>query len=290
MGLSISKVAALCGVSPYTLRAWEKRYRLPKPAREANGYRTYTDDQVELLRQMARLVSVGVPPRHAADYVLGVRWALDVTAPAELVARLGSGDWSFEALTTKVQMSLGAADLAEVADNWLLPMLELVGEEWASGRISVEQEHMLAAAVMGQLSLLWDAAPAVRMMAPLVLAGLPSGCRHQIGVYAFATVMRRIGWRAVYLGADLPAENWAQAATRQRASAAIIAVPMLDDVAPAQELVAALAQARPGLLIGLGGRHQHLVDHPAAIKLGHHFVPAVAQLGTLLGMSAVPSR
>lgn len=290
MGLSISKVAALCGVSPYTLRAWEKRYRLPKPAREANGYRTYTDDQVGLLRQMARLVHVGVPPRHAADYVLGVRSVLDANAPRELVDRLGSGEWSFEALTAGLQMSLGTVDLAEVADTWLLPMLELVGEEWASGRISIEQEHMLAAAVMGQLSLLWDAAPALRLTTPLVLAGLPSGCQHQIGIYAFATAMRRIGWQVVYLGADLPAENWAQAATRQRARAAIIAVPMLDDVAPAQELVAALAQARPGLLIGVGGRHQHLVDHPAAIPLGHQFVPAIGQLRALMGISAVASR
>lgn len=289
MGLSISKVAALCGVSPHTLRAWEKRYRLPPPAREGNGYRSYSDDQVELLRQMTRLVRLGVPPRHAADFLLGTRSTLDVTEPQEVVDRLRAGEMNFEALTTWVQVSLRAAELADIADNWLLPMLKLVGEEWAANRISIEQEHVLAAAVMGQLSLLWDAAPAPRPAAPLVMAGLPSGCRHQIGIYTFATVLRRAGWPMVYLGADLPTENWVQAVTGQDAGAAIIAVPMTSDVAPAQALVTALAQARPGLVIGVGGSQQHSVDHPAAIRLGHRLVSAAEQLEALLGDAVVAS-
>ncbi len=52
--LTIREVAARTGVSQPTLRIWEQRYGFPEPHRLPSGHRRYGEDQVELIRQVAR--------------------------------------------------------------------------------------------------------------------------------------------------------------------------------------------------------------------------------------------
>lgn len=282
MSLSISQVAELCGVSEDTLRSWERRYQLPSPARESNGYRSYSDAQAAGLRQMARLVRVGVAPRHAARYVQGDHAALHPAPPAEFVRQLRSQPWGDDRLSTELQVALNSVDLAQMADDWLLPMLRLVGEQWACGELGVDQEHALSAAVLGQFSLLRAAACPTRRDLPVLLTGLPAGARHEIGIYAFAVTMQRLGWPVVHLGPDLPADSWVAATQTHRPIAVVTAVPMLADAAAAQQLVTAVGQADPDLPVCLGGSAQDGVNGPGVVRLGHSFVRASVRLDNLL--------
>ena len=52
--LTIREVAARTGVTQPTLRMWEQRYGFPEPHRLPSGHRRYDDDQVELIKQVAR--------------------------------------------------------------------------------------------------------------------------------------------------------------------------------------------------------------------------------------------
>lgn len=282
MALSIGQVADLCGITQQTLRAWERRYSLPCPGRESNGYRSYSQEHADLLHRMARLVRVGMPPRYAARHVLGEHPPVPSSAPQEFAQQFSSGNWSYEALSTQLQAALGAIDLAAMADDWLMPMLQRVGDDWAAGRVGVDEEHLLTAAIMGQLSLLRDAAPAPRPV-PVVLTGLPAGARHEIGILTFATVLRRAGWPAVYLGADLPDTAWGHAVRQHRAAAVVTAVPMQTDVEPAARLVRTLHHEFPQLLIGVGGACQDTIGNPAVVRLGHSFEAARDRFAILLG-------
>ena len=49
---AIGEVAAMLGISPHTIRAWERRHLVVRPTRSASGQRRYTPDDVELLRQI----------------------------------------------------------------------------------------------------------------------------------------------------------------------------------------------------------------------------------------------
>ncbi len=53
--------ADLTGVNPVTLRAWERRYGLLKPARTAKGHRLYSVDDVKLVHRILELLDQGVP-------------------------------------------------------------------------------------------------------------------------------------------------------------------------------------------------------------------------------------
>ena len=59
---SIGEVATLVGVSPHTIRAWERRHKVVKPRRTPSRQRRYTADEVEVLRQVRREAAVHGPP------------------------------------------------------------------------------------------------------------------------------------------------------------------------------------------------------------------------------------
>src|SRR5690606_16460586 len=67
---SVSSAARLCGVSPSTLRAWERRYGVVEPIRTEGGYRVYDDEALRRLTRMSSLIASGWSPRHAAAYVM----------------------------------------------------------------------------------------------------------------------------------------------------------------------------------------------------------------------------
>lgn len=62
----INWVSEQTGISEATLRAWERRYRVPEPARTPSGYRVYSVNDVEKVRRMRELCAGGMSPSEAA--------------------------------------------------------------------------------------------------------------------------------------------------------------------------------------------------------------------------------
>ena len=76
-GLTIREMAARTGVAQGTLRMWEARYGFPVPQRLPSGHRRYAEDQVELVRQVARDRDSGLTMKAAIER------AVRSTAPPE---------------------------------------------------------------------------------------------------------------------------------------------------------------------------------------------------------------
>jgi methanogenic corrinoid protein MtbC1 len=171
----------------------------------------------------------------------------------------------------------------QIVEGWLLPELEHLGTAWADGRVSVAGEHMVAAAVQRRLSAAFDAAGQDSGRSPLVLTGLPSGSRHELGILSFATAVRRQGLAVLHMGTDLPLGDWLSAVERQRPDAVVLAVPTAGDIAAAVALVNGLSARRT--LVALGGQQQEAVvaaadtegDRPA-VALGHSIARAASVL------------
>ena len=53
---TVGEVATLLGVSPHTVRAWERRHGIVRPVRTASGQRRYRAEDVDLLRDVKRAV------------------------------------------------------------------------------------------------------------------------------------------------------------------------------------------------------------------------------------------
>ncbi len=56
----IREVSQKTGVNPVTLRAWQRRYGLIKPARTESGHRLYTEQDIETIHQVLSWLEKGV--------------------------------------------------------------------------------------------------------------------------------------------------------------------------------------------------------------------------------------
>ncbi|MCZ4612073.1 MerR family transcriptional regulator, partial [Streptomyces sp. Lzd4kr] len=65
-GLTTGALARRLGVSPTTLRSWDRRYGIGPEVRGEGRHRRWTPRDVAVLETMCRLTSAGVPPAEAA--------------------------------------------------------------------------------------------------------------------------------------------------------------------------------------------------------------------------------
>ena len=302
---TIKRASEMVGVPVATLRAWQRRYQVVEPRRSDSGYRLYSAADIAKLRSMQALVASGWSPKEAAAVVSDdsdlktERDDVERDQPprsrssrrasaqtVDLVAAAAALDPS--AVTQLLDERFATGSFEHVVDGWLLPELDRLGMAWADGGVTVAGEHMAAGAVQRRLSAAFDAAALDGARSPLLLTGLPPGCRHELGILAFATAARRQGLAVVHLGSDLPLADWLTAAERHRPDAIVLAAPTPSDVAPVVEIIEGIATRRT--LIAIGGRHQDEVveatirlGHPAALALGHSVSRAAALLRDRLG-------
>ena len=66
--LTISDAAAKSGISPYTLRYWERAGLLQPVARNGSGHRRYAEDDLERIKFLTKLRATGMPIRQVRRY------------------------------------------------------------------------------------------------------------------------------------------------------------------------------------------------------------------------------
>lgn len=281
------RAAQLTGVPRETLRKWEQRYGVVAPARTEGNYRLYDDDAVRRLAVMRDLVEAGWAPREAARQVLaGPAASLTaVPAPGEDPPPVGvdgltgcAVDFDLVRLERLLDEAFAATDPQVTVDAWLMPSLARLGDAWQRGTVTVAGEHFVSAAVLRRLSEAFHQLPHPGPHAPGVVVGLARGSRHELGVMAFAMVLRSRGVRVTYLGADLPVESWVDTVRALAPDAVVLGVPTVEDLPAVREVVDAVGD---DTLVLLGGAHQGRVR--GAEGLGHRAGEAAAALAERLG-------
>ncbi len=267
---TIKQASLRSGVSVPLLRQWERRYDVVRPSRTGSGYRMYDDDAIERLRLMRELVADGWSPSVAAEHVRGLAdqqvWDArqDRLQPADGALPAPDEDLAWAFVQAAGSLRVGAMEsvlddmfargsFEQVATRYLMPALRALGSAWAGGTVDVAAEHVGSAAVLRRLAGAYQAAARGDIDGPAVLVGLPPGARHELGALAFAVMARRSGLHVVYLGADLPVDDWLRAAEQTDAAVAVIGVVAPRDSDAAEEVAAALRTAFPGLVVAFGG-------------------------------------
>lgn len=213
MGYSIGKVSELTGIPRNTLLAWERRYDLIEPARSDNGYRVYSDSDVETLRRVNALVKKGHriseavtllndDPRSEAHDLGGASTegvAQEIRDALE--ERLLSFDRSGaeKVLVRTVLMSFPAA-----VDEIHLPLMREIGNKWHRGEVSVAQEHFATNFCREKLiTMLVALSHGIGNARDVICAG-PEGENHELGLLAISIKLAMHGYHVTYLGPNLP--------------------------------------------------------------------------------------
>jgi DNA-binding transcriptional MerR regulator/methylmalonyl-CoA mutase cobalamin-binding subunit len=272
---NISQAASRTGLTVPVLRAWERRYGIVEPRRSPAGYRIYDEGAIARLTAMRRLVQAGWSPSAAAAAIKSGTAPTDVAdpssgsdavAPADrpTASDLGSsfvdaaGNLDSDRLEVLLDDMFARGSFERVADEHLMPAAVALGDAWADGRIDVAAEHLASHAVLRRLGAAYQAAGHQVAESGAILVGLPPGSRHELGALAFAVAARRAGLPVIYLGSDLPVDDWVLTAERVAARAAVIGAVTRADREAARDVATALIANRPSILIAFGG------DHPPA--------------------------
>ncbi|NIK57672.1 MerR family transcriptional regulator [Kribbella shirazensis] len=211
-GLRIGALSKRAGVSEHVLRAWETRYGLLSPTRSAGGFRLYSDVDVRRVERMRAYLADGLSAAEAARAVLAEP---AVTAPAAdpVVVRMAEANGAanlraaLDALDERgahavLDQLFGVLTIEAVIRDVLMPYLHELGDRWSRGEVTVGQEHFASNLIRSRLAALSTGWGGGR--GPRALLACPPGELHDIALLSFGLVLRRSGWRVVFLGADSP--------------------------------------------------------------------------------------
>lgn len=221
-GLPIAAVEQSTGIARATLRIWERRYGFPQPGRDERGERSYPQDQVERLRQIAALMEQGHRPGRLVQMT-----------PAQLAALDGASTLGQEAaraalpedpvlaplrnhdpvgLVRLLDEQVRGIGLAGFVMERMPEMNQVVGQAWSCGGLEVYEEHLYTECVQQLLRVEIARLPAPEQGRPRVLlATLPEEA-HGLGLLMAQAVLALEGCACTSLGVRVPLQQLVSAA------------------------------------------------------------------------------
>ncbi len=222
------------GISAATLRAWERRYTLVEPKRTSSGYRLYSDRDVALLLWVRHQMSEGLTISRVVAMLETMRlnhepiWVdMDESAPNSFSAEAPNPPASFvqplyqalinldtERADDIVEQGFALYTLTTVCMEIIVPTLIEIGESMHNGQISISTEHFASTYLRGRLYGLFRVYPQMSDM-PMIMVGCAPTEHHEIGALIFALMLRQHGYNVIYLGQDVPVNDFVETALNE---------------------------------------------------------------------------
>jgi len=210
----IKDLETLTGVKSHTIRIWEKRYGFVNPDRTHTQIRTYSDQELTMLLNVALLNKNGMKISHIAqlnhEEITNKVWEIkskpnDQVGTEKLIIALVEMDEElFHQTLNDLVSSVGLVDTFILH---LVPFLDRIGIMWLVGSINPAQEHFISNLIRSRVIAETDklAIPS-KEKAPVMLF-LPEHEWHEISLLFYQFILRSSGINTVYLGQSLPYDS-----------------------------------------------------------------------------------
>ena len=292
------------GLAADTLRAWERRYGLPTPQRTAGGHRLYSQHDIETIKWLMRRQTEGLSISRAVDL-----WNEQTGSGTDPLAESDSSIFAMPETYDANQSTLDsirvqwikacinfdetAAEQAlnhafsifsveAVCMNILQKGLAEIGMLWYKNEASVQQEHFASGLAMRRLDALLSATPAPTQH-QAVIVGCPADEWHTFTPLLLTLLLRRRGLRALYLGANVPVDKFAETVKDINASLVVLVAQQLVSAATLQETAIQLSNKK--ISVAFGGRifniHSTLIESIPGHFLGSDLNTAVSEVETI---------
>lgn len=208
----IQQVADMTGLSKQVIRKWEERYDLIRPERLPNGYRIYSEKDINLLLHVKTLSEEGMPIRQAVQLADKMKEEIvpSLKEPSlqkgrlnEFVLQLlekGNRCDELELMIT-LQQANYEVGLSALLDQVIKPFLQEVGDRWERGEWDEYQESVSSLAVRDYLVQL-RRNNQHHPEAPVALAACLPYERHEIPLHLVLLQFMLKGWRTFLVGAS----------------------------------------------------------------------------------------
>lgn len=212
--LTVAAVARRIGVAPATLRTWDRRYGLGPSSHEAGEHRRYCPNDLAQLTLMRRLIISGVAPAEAAVRAKAHSGSVsvenviqDFEVREDVVDSLHRASKSLDKNFVETLLRKDISENGIIA-SWtevIVPLLFLVGDEWAATGTGIEVEHMLSEIIKMLLSEgVTDINEPINAH-PVLLASVGEEL-HCLALHALAAALAEKGIESFFLGARTPLE------------------------------------------------------------------------------------
>ena len=221
--LTTSQAAELLSVHPSTIKRWCTDDELRSEKTDGGHRRIHLDDVLTAASE--REISTYLDPfapyqAHVFSAVLEAEDSGEFHRVHSLAmgwlsrGHLKRVGWLYQELGRRPGIPFPA-----FCDEGVRGLLEQIGLAWQEGRLRVGEEHLVTQTLME--ALLHLRAGAHLGAAPLLDADLPAGRvgtavvgsmegnQHHLGGLCVRLVLERFGWRVLYLGPDVPVEDFA---------------------------------------------------------------------------------
>jgi DNA-binding transcriptional MerR regulator/methylmalonyl-CoA mutase cobalamin-binding subunit len=260
------------GLKPETLRAWERRYGLPRPHRSQGGHRLYSNRDIEIVKWLMARQGEGLSISNAVDLwntlekqgqdplqMPGYSHPPTTTLPAEIGAIENLRD-SWVAACKDFDEQRAERVLAQafalyppetVCIDLIGKGLTQFGDGWYAGEITVQQEHFASELAMRRLESLIAAAPQPTRPGRILVAAPPEE-QHDFILLVITLLLRRRGLDVVYLGSNVPLHNLEDAIQKTQPRIVVSAAQQLHTAARLLEMAKFLQKI--SIPVAYGGR------------------------------------
>lgn len=245
------------GLKADLLRAWERRYNLPKPERTSGGHRLYSEYDIQTIKwlkykltegfSISRAVdlwkdrlSSGVDPLSENDTTPAADFLTDSLVNTDQLRR----EWLESCLAFDSSKASSILDQAltihpveTVCVEILLKGLHEIGHDWYTGRVTAQQEHFTSSLANRRVETLISLTP-LPFRGQTVLIGGPQGEQHLFPILLLDLFLRRRGLNVVNLGCDIPIDQMQATASGLKPDLIVLAAQTITSAATLQQTFA----------------------------------------------------
>jgi len=299
---NLKAVVQETGIKAETLRAWERRYGIPRPERTGGGHRVYSRRDIETLHWLSRrkleglsisraaarwhaIVSAGrdpileqdetsVPPGYRGRAMEESRAGQARFSDDEHQVDAARSEWLAACLAYDENAAVHALSQAfarfpveTVCLDLLCRALQQLGEEWHTCNAAVQQVHYATGLAMQRIEILIGASPLGRRPGQLLLACPPEE-HHTFGLALLQLFLRRRGYSTVNLGGNVPLNEMEKTVQKTRPDLVILSAQQLHSAGKLLEMSEVIL--RQNVAVAFGGRVFNASEAVRAGIPGHY--------------------
>jgi len=213
---SIKELENLSGIKAHTIRIWEKRYGIIKPARTETNIRYYCDSDLKRLLNIAILNRHGMrisdisklSDEEMSEKVIGVSSdSSDAESNIEnlIIAMVEMDEYKFDRIFSRFIMHEG---FEKAVIKVIFPFFEKIGLLWQTGSINPAHEHFVSNLFRQKLMVAIDniIVPESRDNKNFILF-LREGEYHELALLFYSYLIKKSGKVVYYLGNSVPFQD-----------------------------------------------------------------------------------
>jgi MerR family transcriptional regulator, light-induced transcriptional regulator len=211
-----SEIERETGFGKEQLRKWRQRFGFPPKESNVDGKIAYSDQTVEQLHLIRRLLEAGFRPAQVVGKTvleleklkLELGLSAVVYAPDEsivsLIEYIKLND--LKGFLSLLMKKRGKQIMLDFVQNTIAPLMIGIGEAWRRDEIDIHHEHLCSAHIERYLH-----AEILRLRPreglPVILLALPPGEHHLLGLLMAEAVLAEEGATTINIGSGIPLNN-----------------------------------------------------------------------------------